>query len=39
MRFEWTVALRFLREGGLQTLLIIAIVVAAVMMTRGYGAR
>jgi lipoprotein-releasing system permease protein len=24
MRFEWTVALRFLREGGLQTLLIIA---------------
>jgi lipoprotein-releasing system permease protein len=24
MRFEWTVALRFLREGGLQTLMIIA---------------
>ncbi len=24
MRFEWTVALRFLREGGLQTLLIVA---------------
>ena len=24
MRFEWTVALRFLREGGLQTILIIA---------------
>ena len=24
MRFEWTVALRFLREGGMQTLLIIA---------------
>ena len=24
MRFEWTVALRFLREGGLQTVLIIA---------------
>ena len=24
MRFEWTVALRFLREGGVQTLLIVA---------------
>ncbi len=24
MRFEWTVALRFLREGGMQTVLIVA---------------
>ena len=24
MRFEWTVAVRFLREGGLQTLMIVA---------------
>ena len=23
MRFEWTVAVRFLREGGLQTLMIV----------------
>ena len=24
MRFEWIVALRFLREGGMQTLMIVA---------------
>ena len=24
MRFEWTVSLRFLREGGMQTVLIVA---------------
>ncbi len=30
MRFEWTVALRFLREGGLQTLMIIAAAAAGI---------
>ena len=39
MRFEWTVALRFLREGGLQTLLIIAgttVGIAVIVFISGF---